>query len=78
MLPGQGKLQSHARIMGAGGVGGRRYQREVALVIIVEVQCEHAAVSVVGLERQLDRAVAAGALRDLLPDVAAQCVLVAQ
>ena len=49
-LPRKSKLESHACIVGAGGVGRCRYQREVALEIVVEVEREHTAVGVVGAE----------------------------
>ena len=78
MLSGKSELQCHSGIVCAGGVGRCRYQREVALEIVVEVKGEHAAVGVVGLERELDGAVATGGLGGLLTQVAAQGVLVAE
>lgn len=50
MSPGQGEFQRHSCIMCAGRIGIGRYQREVALIVVVEVQREHAAVGVVGAE----------------------------
>lgn len=50
-LSGQSELQRKASIMSRCGVGRCRYQREVALEIVVEIQGEHAAVGVVGTER---------------------------
>ena len=73
----QRELQRHARIMCRCRVGRCRYQREVALEVVVEVQGEHAAVCVVGAEGDLDGAVAAGGLGGLVAQVAAQGVLVA-
>lgn len=49
-LPGQGELERHTRIMRRCRVGRCGYQREVALIIVVEVKGEHAAVGVVCAE----------------------------